>query len=283
MMDALLPRRALTKMAGRLASAQMGWATQWAIRRFAAHYQVDMSEAAEPELAAYATFNDFFTRALKTQARPLAAADYLSPVDGRISQLGAIEGDQIIQAKKHRYSTWALLGGDRKLAAEFEGGQFATLYLSPRDYHRVHMPCEAQLEQMIYVPGSFFSVNPATAERVPCLFARNERVICLFKTLLGPMALILVGATIVGSMATVWHGVVKSPGHNGVHRFDYKGELPWLQQGQEMGRFLLGSTVIMLWPPNTLHFQSDWASGRSVRMGEAMGRSAHVDGQIREP
>ncbi|HQQ53962.1 MAG TPA: archaetidylserine decarboxylase, partial [Ottowia sp.] len=207
----LLPKRWLTRLAGRAAGARLGDLTHAAIRRFVARYGVDMSEAADPRIESYASFNDFFTRALKPGARPLAAADYLCPVDGAISQFGAIERDQIFQAKGHAYSTTALLGGDARLAAEFEHGQFATLYLSPRDYHRIHMPCAGRLRTMVHVPGDLFSVNPVTARGVPGLFARNERVVCAFDTARGPLALVLVGATIVGSMATAWHGVVNPP------------------------------------------------------------------------
>ncbi|MBP6406734.1 MAG: phosphatidylserine decarboxylase, partial [Ramlibacter sp.] len=266
-----MPRRALTQLAGRLAGAELGGLTQAAIRRFVARYGVDMSEAANPDIAGYASFNDFFTRALRPGARPLAAADYLCPVDGAISQFGAIERGQIFQAKGHHYGARALLAGDEQLAAEFEDGQFATLYLSPRDYHRIHMPCAGRLVRMTHVPGDLFSVNPVTARGVPGLFARNERVVCLFDTVRGPLALVLVGATIVGSMATVWHGVVNPPRPGAVRRFDYADRPVDLARGAEMGRFLLGSTVVLLWPRGTLRFNPGWAPGGAVRMGEAMG------------
>ena len=250
--------------------------TQAAIRRFIARYGVDMSEAAQPDPAAYATFNDFFTRALRPGARPLAAADLVCPVDGAISQCGAIERDRILQAKGHGYTVAALLGGDAALAAAFTDGTFATLYLSPRDYHRIHMPCAGQLERMVHVPGSLYSVNPVTARGVPGLFARNERVVCLFEGRRPdgrrfPFALVLVGATIVGSMATAWHGVVNPPRPGIVRRWDYDGREIALAQGAEMGRFLLGSTVIVLLPAGVARLQPDWAPGRPVRMGEAMG------------
>ena len=269
----LLPKRALTQLAGRLAGARLGGLTQAAIRRFVARYGVDMSEAANPDLASYASFNDFFTRPLRAGARPLADADYLCPVDGAISQFGAIERDQIFQAKGHFFSTRALLAGDAALAAEFEHGQFATLYLSPKDYHRIHMPCAGRLQRMVYVPGDLFSVNPATARGVPGLFARNERVVCLFDTARGPFVLVLVGATIVGSMATVWHGVVNPPRPGQIQRFAYASQPVELDKGAEMGRFLLGSTVVLLWPRGTLRFNPDWAPGGAVRMGEAMGKA----------
>jgi phosphatidylserine decarboxylase len=262
-----LPKQALTRLAGAAARAQAGALTHAAIRRFAARYGVDMSEAADPRIESYASFNDFFTRPLRAGVRPLAAASYVCPVDGAISQLGEIERDQIFQAKGHAYSAHTLLADN---AAPFEGGQFATLYLSPRDYHRIHMPCAGRLRSMAHVPGDLFSVNPVTARGVPGLFARNERVVCLFDTARGPLALVLVGATIVGSMATVWHGVVNPPRPGQVRRFDYTGQQIELAQGAEMGRFLLGSTVVLLWPPGVLRFAAGWTPGRAVRMGEFM-------------
>ena len=268
-----LPKQALTRLAGAFAGARLGGLTQAAIRRFVARYGVDMSEAADSDIAGYASFNDFFTRALRTGARPLAPADYVCPVDGAISQFGAIQRDQIFQAKGHAYSTRALLACDAREAAAFDHGQFATLYLSPRDYHRIHMPCAGRLQRMVHVPGALFSVNPATARGVPGLFARNERVVCWFDTARGPMVLVLVGATIVGSMATVWHGVVNSPRPAQPRRWDYAGQSIELAQGAEMGRFLLGSTVVLLWPHGTLRFNPGWAPGGAVRMGEALGKA----------
>ena len=267
----LLPKKLVTQLAGRFASAELGGVTQAAISRFVAHYGVDMSEAAEPDITRYASFNDFFTRALRAGARPLADADYVCPVDGAISQFGAIERDQIFQAKRHHYSTCALLAGDAALAAEFENGQFATIYLSPKDYHRIHMPCAGRLLRMVYVPGDLFSVNPTTVRGVPGLFARNERVVCVFDTARGPFVLVLVGATIVGSMATVWHGVVNPPRPGEIKRWDYADKPVELAKGAEMGRFLVGSTVVLLWPKGTLKFNPDWAPGGAVRMGQMMG------------
>jgi phosphatidylserine decarboxylase len=266
----LLPQKALTVFAGWVAGGRWGAVTTAIIRRFIRRYQVNMSEAANPDPASYATFNEFFTRALKEGARPLAAASYVCPVDGAISQFGAIERDQIFQAKGHSYSTTALLGGDAALAAQFEDGSFATLYLSPRDYHRIHMPCDGVLERMIYVPGALFSVNPTTARGVPGLFARNERVVCVFDTARGPMVLVLVGATIVGSMATVWHGVVNPPRSRAVREWRYADRKVQLKQGEEMGRFLLGSTVVMLWPQGLVRFNPDWQAARAIRLGEKM-------------
>ena len=267
----LLPQRALTTFAGRIASAQAGSLTTALIRRFIARYGVDMSEAANPDITSYASFNDFFTRALRPGARPLSKADLICPVDGAVSQFGAIDSDQIFQAKGHHYSTTTLLGGDAALAAQFQNGHFATIYLSPRDYHRIHMPCHGQLRRMVHVPGALFSVNPTTARGVPGLFARNERVVCVFDSARGPFVMVLVGATIVGSMATVWHGLVNPPRTGTLRSWDYAGKPPVkLRQGDEMGRFLLGSTVVLLLPPGPLHFNADWAPAHPVRLGQAM-------------
>jgi len=240
------------------------------IRWFVRKYGVNMDEALNSNIASYASFNDFFTRALKPGARPLAQVDLICPVDGAISQFGPISGDQIFQAKGHRYSTTALVGGDAALAEQFRDGSFATLYLSPRDYHRIHMPCDGRLTQMIYVPGDLFSVNPTTARGVPGLFARNERVVCVFESAHGPFVLVLVGATIVGSMATVWHGVVNPPRLPDVKTWNYTDQQVELKQGDEMGRFLLGSTVVMLFPRAPLAFNSVWEPARPIRLGEAM-------------
>lgn len=267
----LLPKQALTELAGKLAGLQAGGLTTAVIRWFVRRYGVDMSEAANPDPAGYASFNAFFTRPLRDDARPLAAADFLCPVDGAISQFGAIEHDQVFQAKGHTYSTTALVGGDRELAARFDNGRFATLYLSPRDYHRIHMPCDGRLTRMIHVPGELFSVNPATARGVPGLFARNERVVCVFESEHGPFVLTLVGATIVGSMATVWHGVVNPPRSAEIREWRYGADEVVLRKGEEMGRFLLGSTVVLLFPARTLQFSPEWAPARAVRMGELMG------------
>ena len=266
----LLPKQALTHFAGWVAGREGGALTPWIIRRFVARYGVDMSEALDSDLASYPSFNAFFTRALRPGVRPIAEADLVCPVDGAISQFGTIEGDQIIQAKGHRYSTTALVGGDAALAAQFEHGSFATLYLSPKDYHRIHMPCDARLLRMIHVPGALFSVNPVTARGVPGLFARNERVVCVFESARGPFVLALVGATIVGSMATVWHGVVNPPRTGELREWHYADRQVVLAKGEEMGRFLLGSTVVMLFPKPPLQFNPAWAPGRAVRLGESM-------------
>ena len=267
----LLPKRALTQFGGMIAGARGGAWTTGIIRWFVGKYRVNMAEAADPDIRNYASFNDFFTRALKPDARPLAKADLVCPVDGAISQLGTIKRDQIFQAKGHHYSSTALVGGDAELAAQFDDGYFATLYLSPKDYHRIHMPCEGRLTRMVYVPGDLFSVNPVTARGVPGLFARNERVVCVFETARGPMVLVLVGATIVGSMATVWHGVVNPPRTSKVREWRYDNQNLVLQQGDEMGRFLLGSTVVMLFPKGRTTFNPAWETGGAVRLGQMMG------------
>jgi phosphatidylserine decarboxylase len=267
----VLPKRGLTAFAGRVASRERGATTTRLVRWFVRKYGVDMSEAKVPDVAAYRSFNDFFTRALKEGARPIAAADLICPVDGTISQFGRIELDQILQAKGHRYSTTALVGGDHELAARFHDGSFATLYLSPKDYHRIHMPCDGTLTRMIHVPGTLFSVNPTTARGVPGLFARNERVVCVFESpLVGSFVLTLVGATIVGSMATVWHGAVRLPRVRRVREWHYAEGAVVLKKGEEMGRFMLGSTVVLLFPAGDMRFDPAWHPGAPVRLGAAM-------------
>jgi phosphatidylserine decarboxylase len=272
----LLPKQALTALAGWFARSRRGALTTAVVRWFIARYGVDMAEAAEPDPAAYTSFNDFFTRALRPGARPLAEAgpdDLLCPVDGAISQCGAVDGERIFQAKGHDYTATALVGGDAALAAPFAGGHFATLYLSPRDYHRIHMPCAGALRHMLHVPGALYSVNPATAQAVPGLFARNERVVCLFDDAAGrPFVMVLVGATIVGSMATVWHGQVNPPRPGRVREWRYGPGEVRLARGAEMGRFLLGSTVVLLFPPGPLAFEPAWTPGAPIRMGELMAR-----------
>jgi phosphatidylserine decarboxylase len=273
----VLPKQALTVFAGWVANWRGGRITHAIINWFVGKYQVNMSEAADPDIRNYACFNDFFTRALTTDARPLADAPFVCPVDGAISQLGAIHGDQLFQAKGHSYSTQALVGGDAALAAQFQDGAFATIYLSPKDYHRIHMPSAGRLRRMIHVPGELFSVNPATARGVPGLFARNERVVCVFDLPAEEGAapkqfvLVLVGATIVGSMATTWHGLVNPPRTGRLREWTYDDQAVHLKQGDEMGRFLLGSTVVLLWPANTIQLNTAWQPTQAVRLGERMG------------
>ena len=272
-----IPKRALTVFAGWIAQWRGGRFTHALIEWFVVKYQVNMSEALETDTRRYACFNDFFTRALQPDARPLADAPFVCPVDGAISQWGRIQGDQVFQAKGHRYSTQALLGGDSGLADQFEDGDFATIYLSPKDYHRIHMPSDGRLRRMIHVPGELFSVNPATARGVPGLFARNERVVCVFDMPAlqderpKQFVMVLVGATIVGSMATVWHGVVNPPRPGRLRDWSYDDPALQFKQGEEMGRFLLGSTVVLLWPRQTIELNPSWHAERPVRLGEHMG------------
>lgn len=272
-----LPKHLLTRLAGAFAQRACGRLSTAAIRAFIRHYHVDMTQAAQPDPAAYASFNDFFTRALRADARPLAEAARVCPVDGTISQCGAIEDGQILQAKGQHFTVAALLGGDGALAARFAHGSFATLYLSPRDYHRIHLPCAARLREMVFVPGSLYSVNPATARALPGLFARNERAVCVFDTDEGTMALVLVGATIVGSIRTVWAGTLNARRDGQIRKWRYDGEQALsLPQGAEIGSFALGSTVIALFERNA-PFPADWQPNRPVRMGEAMLDAAKAD------
>lgn len=263
-------------MAGKLANMKCGFLTAAVIKWFVKRYQVNMSEAANPDINSYKTFNTFFTRALKDGARPIANADFICPVDGAISQLGDIETDQIFQAKGHSYSTLELVAGNAALAKKFTDGSFACLYLSPRDYHRIHMPCDGKLISMAYVPGDLFSVNPTTAANVPRLFARNERVVCEFDSAQhGTFVMVLVGATIVGSMSTVWHGVVNPPRSHTVRTWNYKNQEVLLKQGEEMGSFLLGSTVVILFEKSAMTFNTKWHAEKAVKLGEIMGNKSH--------
>jgi phosphatidylserine decarboxylase len=239
---------------------------------FIKQYKIDMSEAKYPDPAHYKTFNEFFTRPLKEGIRPLAEeSDIIAhPVDGAISQLGDVVDGQIIQAKGHDYSLQALLGGKEEDTAPFLGGKFATIYLAPKDYHRIHMPVDGTLSKMIYVPGDLFSVNPLTAQNVPNLFARNERVVAIFETEIGPLAMVLVGATIVASIETIWAGTVTPPAGKDVFSWNYPttgDNAITLKKGEEMGRFKLGSTVILAWGANQAEFLSDQHPETVTRMG----------------
>ena len=268
----MLPKRHLTTFAGRIAGAKGGSATTQLIRWFVGKYAVDMSEAADANIGSYVSFNDFFSRPLKAGMRPIANVDFVCPVDGAISQFGLIDDHHMLQAKGHRFTTSELIGGDDALAVQFRHGSFANLYLAPKDYHRLHMPCDGKLKRMIYVPGTLFSVNPITARGVPNLFARNERVVCVFDSPEhGSFVMVLVGATIVGSMATVWHGVVNPKRTNKPSEWIYADQNIVLKKGEEMGRFLLGSTIVMLFRRDTIAFNADWAPERPVRLGELMG------------
>ncbi|WP_109372714.1 archaetidylserine decarboxylase [Proteus genomosp. 6] len=280
----LLPKLWLTQLAGWFANKKAGAITQFVIKAFAKAYKVDMNEAKESQFQAYSTFNDFFIRTLKDGVRPIVEGDdkLALPADGTVSQLGLIQDDQILQAKGHHYTLEALLAGNFMLADKFRNGQFITTYLSPRDYHRVHMPCDGLLKEMIYVPGDLFSVNPLTAANVPNLFARNERIICLFETQFGSMIQILVGATIVGSIETAWCGMVTPPREGIIKRWTYpqadKAGAIFLEKGEEMGRFKLGSTVINLFPENTVQLNKDLMNGSVTLMGEQLGSIINVAG-----
>ena len=268
----LLPHHLLSRAAGWLANCRWNWVKNPFISWFVKRYDVDMSQALEENPTAYPSFNEFFTRALKPDARPLddSPGAILCPADGTISQLGKIEHGRIFQAKGHSFSVQELLGGDAQQAQVFQGGEFATVYLSPRDYHRVHMPLGGRLKDMIYVPGKLFSVNQLTAENVPELFARNERVVCLFDTEAGPMALVLVGAMIVASVETVWAGLVAPPSRQ-LRSTRYGEAAPQLDKGAEMGRFKLGSTAIVLFGPDAARWSDTLKAGDTVSMGQKMG------------
>ncbi|TGD73085.1 phosphatidylserine decarboxylase [Mangrovimicrobium sediminis] len=273
----LVPQHLLSRFTGWLASLEHPvWLKNWVIGRFVSHFKVDMSEAGEPDYRRYANFNAFFTRALREGARPLAAADVVSPADGVVSQAGEIVGGRMLQAKGHTFSLIELLGGDPERAADYADGSFATIYLSPRDYHRVHMPIDGELVCSTYVPGDLFSVNGTTATHVDNLFARNERLVCHFDTPAGPMAMVLVGAMIVAGIETVWAGQVAPPPALPTTR-DYRhSPAPVrLARGEEMGRFMLGSTVILVFGRNALDWLPECTAGASLRQGEALAAIAN--------
>jgi phosphatidylserine decarboxylase len=269
----ILPQHLLSRCVGWLARLEHPvWLKNWLVHVFIRHFGVNMAEAADPDPASYPSFNAFFTRALREGVRPLAEADILCPADGAISQLGDIEQGRIFQAKGQSFSAWELLGGDTERAPLFDGGRFATIYLSPRDYHRVHMPLAGRLTATRYIPGDLFSVNQVTAQNVPRLFARNERLVCHFDTEAGPMAMVLVGAMIVAGIETVWSGQVAPPPREPVE-VDYLSlpESVALEQGEEMGRFMLGSTVILLFPRDSVAWDDAYGAGISTRLGEKLG------------
>lgn len=274
----IMPKHLVSRLVGKLAAAELGSVTTAGIKWFIKQYKIDMSEAAQSEPEAYKTFNAFFTRALKPGVRPLSQdQDYIvHPVDGAISQCGPINDGQIFQAKGHEYSSLALLGNQADDAKRFEDGDFATIYLAPKDYHRIHMPVKGTLSKMTYVPGDLFSVNPLTAANVPGLFARNERVVAIFETEIGPIAMVLVGATIVASIETVWAGTITPPGSKNVFTWDYPTEGPealTLEKGAEMGRFKLGSTVVMLFAKDALDEFADGVVPEAVtRMGQTFAK-----------
>lgn len=269
----IMPQLYLTQLAGWFAQQKWGAVTHFVIKAFAKKYNVDMSEAKKENFSDYESFNQFFIRELKDDARKINEnpTALCLPADGRVSQIGHIDDERLLQAKGHFFSLSDLLADDEELVNTFKNGEFATIYLSPRDYHRVHMPCDATLRKMIYVPGDLFSVNPFLAEHVPNLFARNERVICVFDTAFGPMVQILVGATITASMSTVWAGVINPPRTGEVKVWTYQGDNTIkLTKGQEMGAFQLGSTVINLFPANSVTLAEHLEVDVPVRMGEIL-------------
>lgn len=265
----LVPQHLLSRWVGKLAECRTPWLKNALIKRFIDHYQVNMAEAAEPEGENYENFNAFFTRPLQAGAREICEEGVASPADGAISQLGDIVDGRIFQAKGQSYSALELLGGDEALAAQFTGGKFATIYLSPKDYHRVHMPIAGTLRHGIYVPGDLFSVNNATADNVPRLFSRNERYVAIFDTDIGPMAMVLVGAMIVAGIETVWAGQV-APIKRTIQRTDYPCQIDTQQlgKGDEMGRFKLGSTVVLLFGKDALEWADHLSHASPLRMGE---------------
>ncbi|MCE2595157.1 archaetidylserine decarboxylase [Motilimonas cestriensis] len=266
----LLPKHLLSRLLGKLASAEAGGLTTFLIEAFIKKYQVNMAEALDSNPSNYKTFNDFFTRALKEDARPILAQEnqLAMPVDGKVSQVGQITQGRIFQAKGHDFSARELLGGFDIDVAPFDEGSFANIYLAPKDYHRIHMPVAGKLEKMLFVPGDLFSVNPLTAENIPNLFARNERVVALFTTEKGPLAMVLVGATIVASIETVWAGTVAPANGKQVQVWDYSEQNITLEKGEEMGRFKLGSTIVALFPKDTVTFSEHLTPGAPTRLGE---------------
>ena len=274
----LAPHHLVSRLAGGVASCQRPlFLKNWIIRSFARRYGVEMDDAARQNLLDYKSFNDFFTRELRADARPLddAPGGVLSPVDGTVSQVGSIRRGRLIQAKSHDYSLIGLLGGDEDRARPFVDGEFSTIYLSPTDYHRVHMPVEGTLREVVHVPGRLFSVNPLTASKIPDLFARNERVICLFDTALGPMAVIMIGAMVVASIETIWTGAVTS-GRTARGLVDLRSSpVPrHVYQGSEIGLFKLGSTVITLFGAGRINWSGKCFSSRRVRVGELLASAA---------
>lgn len=265
----IIPQHALSRLVGWFASTKIEFIKNLFIKNFAKKFGINMSEAKIEDLEAFASFNDFFTRELKDGARPIADSKLVSPADGAVSQLGKIELGRVFQAKGRDFSVTELLGGDSDRAEPYLNGDFTTIYLSPKDYHRVHMPCAGTLKETVYVPGDLFSVNPATAQGVDGLFARNERLVCMFETEHGPMAMVLVGAMIVAGIETVWSGqVCPLPKEAQVQTFD--GKEIKLEKGEEMGRFKLGSTVVLCFPQDAIKFKEEIQATSPLMMGQAL-------------
>ena len=269
----LLPHHLLSRIMLRLLRIRWVWLKNLQIRFVIWKFNVDMSQVENPDINSYEHFNAFFTRAMKAESRPIddgeSDSSFCSPVDGTVSQFGQINDGQLMQAKGINYSLLELLGGHRELANQFAAGHFATIYLSPRDYHRIHMPISGRLVAMTYIPGRLFSVADSLVQNLPNLFNRNERVVCLFETAHGPLAVILVGAIFVGCMDTVWHGTVTPPHRAQIDHIEYApGDAPTLNKGDEMGRFNMGSTVIMLWPQQQMEWHQSFALEQAVLMGQ---------------
>ncbi len=270
----ILPHHGLSRLMSKLTHCRNPLFKNLFIKLIVQLYGVNMAEAKSQNLDDYASFNDFFTRELKAGVRPIDSAknSIVSPADGKVSQAGKIHADRLIQAKGMDFSAIDLLGGQPETARPYQDGQFATIYLSPKDYHRLHMPLSGTLKEMIHIPGRLFSVNETTANSVPGLFARNERVVCLFDTEAGEMALVLVGAIFVSSVETVWHGVVTPPTATAVQRWQYKDEKISLKKGEEMGRFNMGSTIIVLFEKDKIQWEKDFVAGKNVQLGEKIGQ-----------
>jgi phosphatidylserine decarboxylase len=269
----LIPQHALSRFMGKLANCRWRWFKNLFIKIFIKIYQVDMKDALDPNPENYPDFNNFFTRALRPEARPIVQGekDIACPVDGYVGQIGSIEEGKIFQAKKFYYNATELLGGYQDLGQQFQQGNFVTLYLAPHNYHRVHMPITGTLQEMIHVPGKLFSVNPHTVDCVSNLFARNERVISIFETKTGPMALILVGAMIVASIETVWAGKVTPPPQREIRNWDYRHQQIILSKGEEMGRFKMGSTVIVLFSKDRVTWEHQLHIEDAVKLGQLLG------------
>lgn len=280
----IVPQHFISRIIGRLASCKISFIKNFLITIFIKKYKVNMAEAKIKNVEEFSNFNEFFTRKLEADKRTINTEpnSIICPVDGAVSAIGDINVEQIFQAKGKSFSLPALLGGGQKLADKFHGGKFATLYLSPRDYHRIHMPLTGTLEEMIYIPGKLFSVNQTTAENIDELFARNERVVCIFKTALGPMAVILVGAMIVASIETVWAGQI-APSKLEKHSERYQEHAPiTIRRGEEMGKFKLGSTAIVLFPANVMNWDDSMQSANSIQLGQKLGEIA-LPKSINEP
>ncbi len=272
----LVPQHLLTRLMFLSTRVRAPWFKNWQMRWFIRRYGVDMSEVVEQAPRAYPDFNTFFTRPLRPGVRPLVTdPDAVAcPVDGRVSQCGDIRDGQIFQAKGHHYDATTLLGGDEQRAAPFRDGEFATIYLSPKDYHRIHMPVDGSLREMVYVRGQLFSVSPRTTDAVPQLFARNERLVTIFETEFGPMALVLVGAMFVAGIETVWSGLIDPRGYPPLRQWGYgpaSGRAPvHLTRGEEMGRFNMGSTVVLLFGPQAVDLAASCNAEQVVRMGQSL-------------